>query len=117
LFGYGIAGSPDCPSLASTTAYGLAPSGLPSPILEFSAGTWQIPVAQGVVLVSPTDPVTPHSDAVTDVLFFPPAPTILMSRDDTTFLSPAQTSYIYLRTTDGRNSAVISVSPAGQVNF
>ncbi len=107
-----------CPSLASTTQT----MGLPlTSIGEYSPGTWEQPLTQGVKLVSPTDQGA-AADILTDVMFYPPDPQTLITRDDKqnnggTFLSPTLPSTIYLETTDGKSQAQISVSPEGQVSF
>jgi prepilin-type N-terminal cleavage/methylation domain-containing protein len=116
LFAYSVPVGTPCPTLASTTDNGLTYS----VFQEYEPSSWNIPVAQGVVMQGRDF----APDVLTDVLFYPPAPTTLMSRDDTgedtpsaDFMLPPATSNIYLSTTDGKNSSVISVSPEGQVTF
>jgi prepilin-type N-terminal cleavage/methylation domain-containing protein len=99
-----------CPTLASTTADGVVPSEM---VPYLNGATWQIPISNGVVLESSS----PNSDVLTDVLFYPPDPITLMSRDDTTFSTSTPTSRIYLTTVGGGTNGTISVSPAGQVGY
>jgi prepilin-type N-terminal cleavage/methylation domain-containing protein len=121
LFAYSVVdnGTMDlpCPSLASTTEIGLVgPNGeggiaIPQ---EYQPSSWEIPLAQGVTMSN-----TP-ANTLTDVIFYPPVPTTLITQDDSggyvsQFLNV--TSYIHLSTTDGRNSSTIAVSPEGQVSF
>lgn len=107
-----------CPSLASTTA----PNAIDTDAVQiYAAGTWQVPVAQGVELINATS--TPASETIQYVMFYPPDPFTLISTDGQTFLSnytdppaPAEAS-IYLQTFDGSLSRTITMSPSGQVNL
>lgn len=87
-------------------------------IKEYSAGTWHVAVANGVKLTNGS-----AGDAMTAVLFYPPAPDTFISRDNGSpynFLDSKLvnvTSKVYLTTSDGANSAVISVNDGGQVTF
>ena len=126
LFAYGVdrKSQSHCPSVASTTAIGLngtlanGQNGI-GLIQPYEPSSWNIPVAQGVKI---DYQAALPADALTDVMFFPPDPATLISRNDPTgyngdFMPSPQTSYIYLSTVDGLNKTVISVSPDGQVNF
>jgi hypothetical protein len=111
LFAYAVV-NPDirCPSAASTTV-------LLDSAKKDSPYSWDISPAQGVTLDDPKG-----HNVLTDVLFYPPNPATLISQDDpgnyyATFMLSPSTSYIYLSTTDGRNSSTIAVSPDGQVTF
>lgn len=109
---YGGPGSiPPCPSVASTTAAGISSS---TEMAEYSSSSWNVPLANGVRLAAGSG-----NDALVAVLFYPPAPTVLLSRDAAAgaFLVPAAASNIYLVTADGSASATISVNTAGQVTF
>jgi prepilin-type N-terminal cleavage/methylation domain-containing protein len=99
-----------CPTYASTTADGV----ILADMQPYGTGaTYNIHISSGVVLVSSSA----ANDVLTDVLFFPPSPFTLISRDDATFMNPAQSSKIYLKTIEGNNNGTISVSPAGQVGY
>lgn len=99
-----------CPTYASTTAGPLVIADMG----EYGGGaTWQIKVPRGVVIQSSS----PANDVLSDVLFFPPDPITLMGRVGGTFSSSTATSKVYLVTTDGKNAATVSVSPAGQVGY
>jgi prepilin-type N-terminal cleavage/methylation domain-containing protein len=106
IFSYRPLGVVSCPSDSSIT--GIA-SGTMS---KYSDGTSNIHVANGVVLSGGTS-----GDGLSVVLFYPPNPDTLISRDGSTFLVPAQTSKVYLTTVGGNATQVISVSSAGQVTF
>lgn len=99
-----------CPSYASTKDAGVILGDM-QPYL--GGGTWQIPIAPGVVIESSS----PANDVLTDVLFYPPDPDTLISLDDNTFTSATSTGNIYLETADGKNSMEISVTTAGQVGY
>lgn len=77
---------------------------------QYSAGTWQIPLPRGVVLKS----TSPNNDIIYDVLFYPPAPTTLISRNGSSFVQ--LTSEVLLSTSDGSLSHSIFVSPQGQIS-
>ena len=81
---------------------------------EYAGGSWNIPIAKGVIMESSV----PSNDILTLVLFYPPLPTTFISRDGgASFLKPGATSKIYLKSSQGSDTATISVSPAGQVEF
>lgn len=108
---HGIA--PPCPddSLASTSPI------FADEMLEYSEGTWKIPVSQGVKLENGS-----AGDTLQTVLFYPPAPSIYISRQGGggVFLNQSVqdvTSNVYLATVDGKATAEISVNGAGQINF
>ena len=75
--------------------------------------TWQIPMLKGVMMAS----TSLAMDVLHDVLFFPPTPITIMSRDGLTFPTSTPISRVYLGTIDGNNKTSISVSPAGQVGY
>jgi len=82
-----------------------------------SPDTWNIPIANGVKMNGAP------SDALTVVMFYPPAPDTYISRDPAsgagqTFLNSGTiTSKVYLVTVDGSASDTITVNSAGQVTF
>jgi prepilin-type N-terminal cleavage/methylation domain-containing protein len=111
---YGGPGSvPPCPRAASTTAAGISPS---TETVQYSPDSWNISPTNGVRLRSGG-----NGDDLVVVLFYPPAPVTLMSRDGGTFLdsqvTPNTTSRVYLVTSDGKSSSMISVNAAGQISF
>ena len=111
---YGGPGSiPPCPGAASTTAAGISSS---TEMIQYSLESWSVPPANGVRLQSGGG-----GDDLAVVLFYPPAPVTLISRDGTSFLDPQTTpnttSRVHLTTSDGKSSSTISVNVAGQVNF
>ena len=79
----------------------------------YTPGTWRVHLSSGVVLRSPS----PQVNNLVTVLFYPPAPTVFLSNDGMAFASTTATLTVNLVTADGKNSAVISVNPEGQVNF
>jgi hypothetical protein len=97
-----------CPSAASTTEINFTANLAPA----YQAGSENIAVAQGVHMDIGTNDFT-------DVLFYPPAPATLINAGGYggRFTVAPAASYIYLSTTDGRNSSVITINPEGQVNF
>ncbi len=101
-----------CPSVASTTALGISSGEMG----QSSQSSWNVPLANGVRMESGG-----NGDDLALVLFSPPDPAVLISRDGQNFLDPAATqnitSKVYLITADGSASATISVSAAGQINF
>lgn len=103
---------PPCPSIASTTAAGVTSTEeVFYPDLQ---SAWQVSLANGVYLKSGGA----NADLVT-VIFYPPAPTTLLSGDGATLNPPATASAlnVYLSTVDGSANSVITVNPAGQVTF
>jgi prepilin-type N-terminal cleavage/methylation domain-containing protein len=109
LFAYNPGGgSGPCPSVAQTSSSTFNPQ---TDIQEYSPGTWQIHVAQGLVIQKDTNNCT----SAVVVLFYPPNPTTLISQDGTTFVN--QQSYVDLASADGAATEVIAITPAGQVNF
>lgn len=109
LFAYNsaVAGT-FCLSAASTTAAGFTPSD----IALYAQGTWNVRVSPGVVM----EPLSYANDTLSDVVFYPPDPTTLVSHDDATFTSLPEAT-VYLETADGSDAATVSVNPAGQVNL
>lgn len=111
---YVPASVPPCPSAASTTAAGIAVGGTTPEVTQYSAGTWNVSVANGVRMIDGG-----NNDTAVIALFYPPSPKTIMSRDGATFIPPASatTLRVYLVTADGKGSTTISVSPAGQITF
>jgi prepilin-type N-terminal cleavage/methylation domain-containing protein len=105
-----------CPSLASTTALGALGTAVSAGdvVTQYESGSWQVHTAPGVVLKNPSNPA---SDTIEYVLFYPPDPFTMISRDGKTFLYPAPSSYIYLATVDGSAARTITVSAEGQVSL
>lgn len=103
-----------CPSVASTTAAGIASGEM----AETVPSAWQIPVAEGVKLVSGG-----AGDDLAVVLFIPPDPATLVARssDASAFLDPKTTvntiSRVYLENAANGARAAITVNGAGEVNF
>lgn len=105
-----------CPSVASTAA-----QIFPGDIQPYQSGSWQIQVAQGVVLQDDG----PASDTIQDILFYPPDPCTLISFDGKIFQTlcgpsgdyPPAESNVYLSTVDGSLSRTITVNGAGQVSL
>lgn len=111
---YGGAGSiPPCPSVASTTAAGISSS---TETASYSSASWNVAVANGVRIQSGG-----QGDDLAFVIFYPPAPAVIISRDGKNFLDPKVTpnitSKVYLVTADGKTSSTISVNGGGQVTF
>jgi prepilin-type N-terminal cleavage/methylation domain-containing protein len=115
LFAY-TPGTEHCPSLAVVAAGGLSSSSVMS---QYAPSSWQLPVAAGVVLAPPGK--VSCTNPMTDVLFYPPSPTMLVSlasNRSEMFSSPSPAeSSVCLQTADGKNTATITVNPEGQVNF
>ncbi len=104
-----------CPSLASTTAAGAVSAGS---MKIYANGSWNVHVAQGVVLHDGGA----ASDTIQDILFYPPDPYTLVNISNNTFLGSfttpaAPTAYIYLSTADGSAVRTIGVNSAGQVSL
>jgi prepilin-type N-terminal cleavage/methylation domain-containing protein len=116
LFAYTPETGGRCPSLATVMAGGLSSSTMMS---QYAPSSWQLPVAQGVSLVVPG--TAPCNNPMTDILFYPPAPTTLIvnaSNRNGMFSSPSlPESSICFMTTDGNNAASVTVNPEGQINF
>ncbi|HUC02140.1 MAG TPA: prepilin-type N-terminal cleavage/methylation domain-containing protein [Candidatus Paceibacterota bacterium] len=98
-----------CPTLASTTA-----AVNTADVAEYAGGSWQVHTAPGVVLKNPSSPA---SDTIKYVLFYPPDPFTLISRNGTTFLYPAPSSYVYIGTVDNNLVRAITVNAEGQVSL
>lgn len=112
IFAFSPSSAPPCPSAASTTAVGISAADM-SP---YSVNSWKVPLAGGVRMKSGG-----NGDDLVIILFYPPAPAALISRGGGNFLDPRIipniTSKVYLTTTDGKASSMISVNAAGQVSF
>jgi prepilin-type N-terminal cleavage/methylation domain-containing protein len=74
-------------------------------------GTWQVAVSPGVKIE------VGQPNTLNTVIFSPPDPTTYLSENNVNVIFPPRTLNIYLQTTDGKNSATISVNPEGQVSF
>lgn len=105
---------PPCPSVASTTAAGIAIAGSPAEIASSSSGTWKVSLGPQVKLQDGG-----NGDTLAVVMFYPPDPAIFMTRypASSTFLSSPATSKVYLVTADGAASTTVSVNAAGGVTF
>lgn len=121
LFEYNLTSSGFCPSIASTTQLGAMMSvGAPQEE-EYAAGSWDVHVARGVVMLDPTS--TPASDTIEDILFYPPNPFTFINLIGTatsgqgTFTENPAPGNIYLRTSDGSESHTITVNSSGEVNL
>lgn len=122
-----------CPSLASTTIMGLGTADSPSLyVKEYDAASWQMSPAQGVELVDGNLPVpcanavktSDNGDVVSDIMFYPPDPVMLVNYADIdagnpiALHAPKTSSVVCLETADSaQNSAAITVNPEGQVSF
>lgn len=103
---------PPCPDEASVAGTGIAPAEM----VQYSPDTWNVSLANGVHLQSGG-----NGDDLAVVLFYPPEPVTLISRDGTHFLDPQttpdMTSAAYFVTGDGSSNAAVSVNAAGQISF
>jgi prepilin-type N-terminal cleavage/methylation domain-containing protein len=121
LFAY-TPGTSRCPSAETVESTTIISSGVMG---SYASSSWQMPVAKGVVIVSPGNLPTAcsvghtGSPVVGDILFYPPAPATLISpaNGNGKFSSPTPSSIVCLETSDGKNTAVIAVNPEGQVSF
>jgi len=108
-----------CPSVATVVSTTILTFGLGGNTSAYAPSSWQLPISQGVVLAIPGTATC--NNPMTDVLFYPPAPTtmiVLASSSNGRFSSPSPAeSSICLQTTDGKNSTTITVNPEGQVSF
>ena len=107
IFEFHPSGAAKCPSASQITSISYA-----ADAQQYTPGTWNIHVANGVQLYTSS-----NGDDLADVLFYPPDPVTLISRDGSNFMSTGQTSKVYLKTADGSAVKVISVSSAGQVEL
>jgi prepilin-type N-terminal cleavage/methylation domain-containing protein len=110
IFAYVPNGIASCRSLSTATVAtrGIDPNNEEK---EYTQGTWQAHLANGVIMQSP------GGNNLVTVLFYPPTPTVFLSSDGTTFSNPGTTLTVNLITADGQNSQTISVNPEGQVNL
>ncbi|MDE2019517.1 MAG: type II secretion system protein [Patescibacteria group bacterium] len=80
-------------------------------IKPYTAGTWNVHVANGVIL---------QSGGASVILFFPPTPKIYVSADSSNsnwgFSQPTPTGYVHLKAGNG-DTRTISVNPMGQVSL
>lgn len=114
-----------CPSLASTTADGLADSNGTSYEKIYAVSSWQMVPADGVSLVAPGNagaaPGCDPSTILGAIMFYPPNPDVLVNyRKDLNASLETPTvpaSDVCLATVDGQNSSVITINPEGQVQF
>ncbi len=112
-----------CPSLASSTAYGLGTNLQYEQV--YAEGSWNMSVAQGVELVSVANAgVAPGCDPASmlgAIMFYPPNPDVLFdyAKSNSTSLAPpgSAVASVCLATIDGQNSSIIKVNPEGQVSF
>jgi prepilin-type N-terminal cleavage/methylation domain-containing protein len=109
-----------CPSVATVVSTTILSFGQGGNTSAYAPSSWQLPVSQGVALVTPGTATCTHP--ITDVLFYPPAPTTMIvlinSNNNGGFSSPSPAeSSICLQTTDKKNFATITISPEGQVSF
>lgn len=96
---------------------------------EYTNGTWDVPVSEGVVLESQN-----NEDGLVTILFYPPDPKVFLLREGD--INPAYSgvggdcgnfdcdpniSYgsakVYLQTIDGQNSDTFAIDSEGQVEF
>lgn len=123
LFAYMVPSNTSCPSPAMVASTTIITPGQGGNISSYASSSWQMPVAQGVRIASPSNNNFPTacggSPVVGDILFYPPAPVTLISpaNKNGVFSSPTPSSIICLETSDGKNTTVISVNPEGQVSF
>ncbi|MDR3582452.1 MAG: type II secretion system protein [Candidatus Pacebacteria bacterium] len=119
LFAY-TPGSAKCPSAATVVSTTVLSSGVMS---AYAPSSWHLQVGQGVALFSPGDTDIPAAckNIITDVLFYPPAPTTMIAlaaSQGGAFSSPSPSvSSVCLRTVDGKNTGVVTINPEGQVSF
>jgi prepilin-type N-terminal cleavage/methylation domain-containing protein len=105
IFSYNPAGAPPCPRASNIVSIA------PSDIASSTPGTWNVPMPPGVIMQSGS-----NCDSIQYVLFYPPAPTVFLVDNGLAGFAH-QTSYVYLSTTDGNASEVITVNQAGQVTL
>lgn len=117
LFAY-VPGTKHCPAASS-----VASSSISSAVMgSYASSSWQLQVPKALALFAQGDANMPASckNLITDILFYPPSPTTLIAIAGTngTFSSPSPSvSTVCLRTTNGNNTATITVNPEGQVSF
>lgn len=103
IFTYSPVVAPNpCPSLSSIATISADQE------LPYSQSSKDVPLSTGVKLNS-------QADSLLTILFYPPEPTALLSKDGQNFV-PGPMS-IYLSTVDGSANATLSVNSAGQINF
>lgn len=105
---------PPCPSVAATTAAGIAIAASPAEIALSTNGTWEVSLGPQVKLQDGG-----NGDTLAIIMFYPPDPTVFVTQypATSTFLSPPVTSKVYLVTADGAVSTTVSVNAAGGVTF
>lgn len=108
IFRY-MPGTPTCPSIASTTADGIAEADMK----PYTDATYDVPLSNGVRFASGG-----QGDDLAVVFFYPPMPTTLLS---TSTANPhafgAGAGTVYLAAADGGASTTVSVSLGGQVSY
>lgn len=104
-----------CPSLASATASTFDPA---NDVFEYSQQSWQVPVAEGLVLQDQTaGSGNPGSPSAVAVIFFPPNPQTLITNVDDDGAFSTTTAYVDIATADGSVVRNITITSAGQVSF
>jgi prepilin-type N-terminal cleavage/methylation domain-containing protein len=104
IFSYAPSGAPPCPAAASVSSIA------PADTAQYTPGTWNVKPAQNIILKDGG-----NNDSIAYVLFYPPAPATILI-DNGAGLAH-KTSYVYLSTSDGAASTIISVNTSGQVSL
>ena len=103
IFEYSPVVAPNpCPALSTITTIAAGQE------LQYAVSGWNVPLSSGVKLNS-------QADSLLTILFYPPEPTALLSKDGQNFVAGPMS--IYLSTIDGSANATLSVNSAGQINF
>jgi prepilin-type N-terminal cleavage/methylation domain-containing protein len=103
IFAYSPVTAPTaCPTGSSISSISSAQE------IQYSSGSWHVPLTNGVRLLS-------QADSLVTILFYPPDPRIFLSHDNASFVSAPLK--VHLQTTDGNNSANLSINAGGQILF
>lgn len=97
--------NPDCDQIKSTRIN-------PDRVVKVNSSSSDVPLNSNLIFQTP-----PPADAIAYLLFVPPDPVTIMSADPvngTIFSGPGK---LYLQTLDLADSATVTVSPVGQVDF